>query len=281
MDTRLPEYLLKIQEEHSITKAAEKLFVTQSALNQQLQKLERELGTPLSVRTRSDWQPTQAGHVYLQAAREILNIKKDAYNQIADIRETADRTITIGLTPERGVNMFSTVYPEFHHHFPQIQLEPLECNVLTMQNLFSRGVLDLGLLTLAPWQRDDNTYLPLAEEEFFLAVPASHPLFASGSHTPEDAPTIGLEAFAESPFILIFRRSTMYQLVEDLFRDAGFSPNILFTTSSNISQYRMVLADIGCAILPQPYAVPDDRAAFFRFHGTPRWEISMCHLKGA
>mgnify|MGYP003223607793 CR=1 FL=1 len=46
MDTRLIEHILKIAEEKSITKAAEKLFLTQSALNQQLLHLEHELGTP-------------------------------------------------------------------------------------------------------------------------------------------------------------------------------------------------------------------------------------------
>lgn len=45
MDTRQIEYILQIAEENNITKAAEKLFITQSALNQQLLKLERELGT--------------------------------------------------------------------------------------------------------------------------------------------------------------------------------------------------------------------------------------------
>ena len=44
MDLKQIEYIVKIDDEHSITRAAEKLFVTQSALNQQLQKLEKELG---------------------------------------------------------------------------------------------------------------------------------------------------------------------------------------------------------------------------------------------
>ena len=53
MELRQMEYILMIQEEKSITRAAERLFLTQSALNQQLQKLEEELGTPLFIRTRS------------------------------------------------------------------------------------------------------------------------------------------------------------------------------------------------------------------------------------
>ncbi len=59
MDTKQIEYILKIAEENNITKAADKLYITQSALNQQLLKLEKELGTPLFHRSRTNWRPTE------------------------------------------------------------------------------------------------------------------------------------------------------------------------------------------------------------------------------
>lgn len=281
MDTKLIESMIRISEERSITKAAETLFITQSALNQQLQKLEQELGVPLFIRTRSDWHPTPAGEVYLKAARQVINIKKDAYSTIQDIKDTDNRQISLGLIPERGVDMFTTVYPEFHKKFPHIQIEPIECNVLTMQNLISRGEMDLGLITLTEDQKDGNTYLHMTNEEIFLAVPSSHPLAHLGSKHPETASEISLTRFSQDPFILIFRRSTMYRLVEGLFREIGVNPNILFTTSSNISQYRMVLANVGCAILPHIYAIPDENIRFFRIQGRPHWEVTLCHRKDA
>ncbi len=189
------EYIIQISEERSITKAAEKLFITQSALNQQLQKLEKELGLPLFVRTRSDWHLTPAGEIYINTARQILNLKKDAYSQIQDLKESGNRRISLGLIPERGVNMFTAIYPEFHRKFPDIRIEPVECNVRTMQNLITRNELDLGLITLVESQKDDNTYLSMAEEEIFLAVPASHPLACLGSTQAEDAPEVSLSRF--------------------------------------------------------------------------------------
>lgn len=54
MDTKQIEYILKIAEEHNITRAAEKLHLTQPALNQQLLRLERELGLQLFYRSRSN-----------------------------------------------------------------------------------------------------------------------------------------------------------------------------------------------------------------------------------
>ena len=99
MDLKQIEYILKIAEEQNITHAAEKLFITQSALNQQLLKLEKELGTPLFYRSRTDWHPTPAGEIYLNAAKDILLIKKNAYNQIHDLCEAQKGHITLGFTP--------------------------------------------------------------------------------------------------------------------------------------------------------------------------------------
>ena len=84
MDLKQIEYILKIAEENNITHAAEKLFITQPALNQQLLKLEKELGTPLFHRSRSNWRLTEAGEIYVKNAKQILQIKKNTYEQIRD-----------------------------------------------------------------------------------------------------------------------------------------------------------------------------------------------------
>lgn len=55
METRLIEYILTISKEKSIFGAANALYITQSALNQQLLKLEKELGAALFIRTRNHW----------------------------------------------------------------------------------------------------------------------------------------------------------------------------------------------------------------------------------
>lgn len=65
MDTRIAEYMIAIQEERSLTKAASRLFITQSALNQQLKKLEQELGAPLFQRGKQGLTLTDAGKIYI------------------------------------------------------------------------------------------------------------------------------------------------------------------------------------------------------------------------
>lgn len=281
MDLHLLENIVCIADERSITRAAEKRFVTQSALNQQLQKLEEELGTPLFIRTRSNWQPTPAGAVYLEAARQMLRLKKDAYAQIADYAERSSRRLTVGLIPERGVDMFTAIYPAFHAAFPQMQVEPVECRVTAMQRMIAAGQLDLGLATLTEDQQDGNIYHPMAEEEILLAVPAGHPLAKRGAADPVKAPKTSLEAFSQEPFVRIYQQSTLYALTEGLFAQAGFSPRVLFSTASNLSKYRIVSLGLGCALLPAVYAMRDGSVVYFRLPSRPKWQITMCSRRDA
>lgn len=280
MDLHGLENIVCIADERSITRAAEKRFVTQSALNQQLQKLEEELGTPLFIRARGNWQPTQAGEAYLSAARQMLLLRKEAYKRIADCAEQSRRRLTVGLIPERGVEMFTAVYPFFHRRYPEIRVEPVECHVTAMQRMITSGQIDLGLATLTQDQRDDNAYHLMAQEEIVLAVPADNPLAQGGNRDFRAAPDVELSRFGEQPFVRIYQRSTLFALTEQLFRQAGFAPSVLFSTASNLSKFRIVELGLGCALLPAVYAVPAQNVVYFRLPGHPAWQITLCSRKG-
>ena len=79
MDTRHLTYILAIAQKKNMTKAAEELFVSQSSLSQYLTKLEQEIGTPLFFRTRGELTLTPAGALYVEAAKQVIRIKKQLY----------------------------------------------------------------------------------------------------------------------------------------------------------------------------------------------------------
>lgn len=79
MELRQLEYIIAIADQGNISKAAEALFITQSGLNQQLIKLEQELGIQLFYRDKHHLQMTAAGKVYVENAREIINIYSKLY----------------------------------------------------------------------------------------------------------------------------------------------------------------------------------------------------------
>ena len=129
MDVKQMTYILTIAQEGGISKAAAKLFITQSALDQQLLKLEHELGTRLFFRSRSSFALTEAGRVYADYARRMLELKNEAYRIIHDIADRRRGTLSLAFAPERGMEMFMAVYPRFYQSYPEVTVTPREISV--------------------------------------------------------------------------------------------------------------------------------------------------------
>ena len=88
MDLKQLEYIVAIADYGNISRAAEALYISQSGLNQQLIKLEKQLGIQLFYRNKHYLRMTQAGEVYVKNAREILHIRKNTYAELDDLKGT-------------------------------------------------------------------------------------------------------------------------------------------------------------------------------------------------
>lgn len=282
MDLKQLEYMVKIDEESNITRAAEKLFITQSALNQQLLKLEKELGTPLFYRSRTDWRPTPSGEIYLATAREMLNMKKETYNRIHDLSQQKKGTLSVGFTPGRGIEMFSQVYPEFHRTHYHVQVKPLERSVKEQQVLISSGDLDIGFLTYDETFRPANFCSAISTEELFLAIPRFHPYAANAAPKGESFSIGNLYELREEPFVLMYKNSTISTMVENIFHSAGFKPHVLFETSNFNTIVKMIQSGQCCGILPYHYIRNNlDTLTCFALPTHPTWNIGVSYRKDA
>ena len=283
MDLKQIEYIVKIDDEHSITRAAEKLFVTQSAVNQQLLRLEKELGAPLFHRSKVDMRPTEIGQVYLDNAREILRIKQRTYNLINDMTDAKKGRLSIGFTPGRGSEMFTHVYPSFHQAYPNVIVEPHELSVHRQQQMISQGNLDIGFQTLSERQRTDSEYIKLGEEEIFLLVPSIHPAaeqLAATQTASAPFPIANLTLFQYEPFVLMYKESTIRAITDEIFRKSGFTPNVLFETASNNTVLSMIEANLCCGVVPEYYVrrLPKGISCF-AFPTHPSWDIVANYRK--
>ncbi len=300
MDTKQIEYIIKIADERNITKAAEKLFITQSALSQQLLKLERELNTPLFVRNKAEWQPTPEGEIYLKNAREMLRIKQRTYTTISDMVNSKTGYLTVGLTPGRGPDMFTHVYPLFHDKYPEVTVTPMELSVRRQQAMIRRGELDIGFMTLCNSQKTGDAYLDLFREELFLAVPdiCAQALNLPEATAEDEYPVLSVDAVRYEPFVLMYRQSTVREMIDQIFREAGFSPSVLFETSSNATVLSMIESRLCCGIIPAHYVskkstgypqaglaqdpMPKKEGMrFFRMPSHPTWQITVSYQKNA
>lgn len=282
MDTRQIEYILKIAEENNITHAAAKLFITQSALNQQLIKLENEIGTPLFHRSRSNWHLTEAGEIYIKNAREMMRLKRETYQTIHDLSDGKCGHLSVGFTAGRGINMFTEVYATFHRAYPNVIIEPAEGIVRNLQKRVSQGDLDIAFLTLMEKDKTEDIYEPIYEEEIYLVIPSGHPFANIRPQKGERFATLDIRTLQYEPFVLMDRHSTMSTLLDKIFSDAGFSPQVLFETGNNHTILSMIKASMCCGLLPYYYVKDLDPAHYASFHlpSRPSWEFCASYKKG-
>lgn len=280
MDTKQIEYIIKIAEENNITKAAEKLFITQSALNQQLLKLEKELGTPLFHRSRTNWRMTEAGEIYVEGAKEVLRLKNSTYNRIYDLTDAKKGALSIGLTPGRGLRLFTAIYPELHRNFPNLTITPIEMRVRRQQEAIARGELDIGFMTLHERDRTTDTYVTLGKEELVLIIPSGHPAASKAAPPGEPLAEMDIRDLQYEPFVLMDKSSTLRSMCDQVFSDAGFPPNILFETNNTAGIAAMVESTLCCGIIPQYYVKhASSKLVCFSLPSHPTWEIAISYPK--
>lgn len=282
MELRQLEYVIAISDHGSISKAAESLFITQSGLNQYLIKLEQELGIQLFYRDKHHLQMTSAGKVYVENAREIIKIKKNTYNILSDMKNNTIGEITLGLTLEHGIDLFTFVFPKFNQRFPGINFHLQERYVAQQHSLITTGKLDFGLVMLGEDEKINLEYIPLYQEDMVLGIPLSHPLACQGSSLTKPLPFMDLKLLQNETFALMFPNSTMRNIIDPAFAAAGFKPNILIETGMNHALIKLVTTGLCCTILPHSRALcsPDrHEVSWFKLSPPLRWTAYIAYRK--
>lgn len=211
MNFKILEYIVAIAETGSVTKAAERLFISQSGLNQQLIKLEAELGTPLFHRSKKEMRPTHAGRIYIENARRILKMAQNCVSQINDLSENPRGTISFGLPYEHGADLFISIAKAFSHAFPNVAITLTEQNVREMENNVQTDRLDLAFVMVK--DKPSSRYFDcvhLCTERLVLGIPRKHPMAQYAAPTGKPLNTMDLKHFKNDPFAFMFSGSTMH-----------------------------------------------------------------------
>ena len=261
MDLKQLEYIVTIAEKGSISKAAEALFISQSGLNQSLIKLEKELGIQLFDRNKHFLRPTQAGKIYIKNAVEILKIQRNTYAMLDDLKKNMSGEIVLGLTHEHGIDIFTSIFPQFNRRYPGISFTLIERIVAEQHQLLLDGNLDFGIVMLQESEKINLRYINLYREQLILGIPQNHPMASFAA--PPDAPLACLD-------------------LDPCFDEAGFRPSIVIETAMNHALVQMVASGFCCTIMPEsrarisPYY---SRCAWFTLTSHPHWDVSIACRK--
>lgn len=280
MNLSLEEYMVAINDYGNITEAATHLFITPSALNQQLLKLEARLGLPLFIRNRHRLEPTPAGRIYLEGARQILAIRQQTYSSLSDLAGDYSGEYRVGFFPGGGADAFTYSYAEFHKKYPNIILLCREMMVGQQLEKVQTGELDLAILVLdAPPSTDDN-YILLSQANQLLGMPISHPLSHLAAPPGEPLNTIDLSLLRDTPFAMMSRNSSVYNRVTSLFRQAGYLPKNIMESAKDSARCKMAAQQICCTVVQENYATDHQRLVWFYLPTHPRLSYYAVYRKG-
>src|SRR4051794_21077117 len=122
MDLRQLTYLVALADELHFTRAAERAHIAQPALSQQIQRLEREVGLPLVIRTTRRVELTEAGELLVARARRIIGEVEAARAALADLAGVRAGRLVIGAMQSLGPLDLSALLSAFHRHHPGVDL---------------------------------------------------------------------------------------------------------------------------------------------------------------
>lgn len=175
MELRHMRYFVAVAEELSFTRAAQRLHTSQPSLSEQVRKLEAEIGAPLLQRTRRAVALTEAGTVFLEEARRVLQQADQALARTRAVAHRARDTLTIGFVPSAEVWVFPTVLAALRLRFPETQMVLRSLTSGQLEQALERGEVDVAFLRPPP-----HGHLPHGEvvlvEPVRLFLRADHPL---------------------------------------------------------------------------------------------------------
>ncbi|MBQ8092837.1 MAG: LysR family transcriptional regulator [Clostridia bacterium] len=127
MNTKVLEYIVAIADEKSITRAAERFYLSHPALSRHLKNIETEMGTPLFTRTSTGMQLTPAGLIFINDARAILNLEQKMNHSLADMRRQQRHLIPVMVDSVFYNLTVSTVLPHFSEKHPDFTVDITKC----------------------------------------------------------------------------------------------------------------------------------------------------------
>ena len=145
MNTKQFQYVLTLAHEGSFSKAADLLNITQPSLSQYVKKIEKEIGTELFTRTNGDVRITDAGRIYIEASRRILDIEHQMENAFNDIAECKTGSLIIGTSPFRSASMMPVVAGKFKELHQNMYLVIREKTTAELLDGMEKGEFDLAI----------------------------------------------------------------------------------------------------------------------------------------
>ena len=231
---KTPEYFLTVASERSISRAAEKLFISQPYLSQHISRLEEQFGVKLFDRRKTPLELTEAGKIY----RNYLESSNYLYQKMcADLDMlSSDRNheLHIGIGTWRGSLLAPAIFPAFLDKHPNVRVNLHEHPISELTSLLRSEAIDFAVMnTAVNSMSTDISIEVIAHERIFLVLKRSLPAAEALLRLPKAEVGSNLHLLADTHLIALDRNLTVGSHVDNfLARNYINFPHRLNTTNN-------------------------------------------------
>ena len=209
--------------------ASERLYIGQSSLSKHIKTLERELGASLFTRTSRKVELTEFGELMLPYAQSLARMQYEYESAAFSYLHADNEPLSIATIPVIAHYNITDVLIRFRQDFPNVKVNIREGDTLVIREMLFDRKCSIAIYRDSPAYLEHNPdkearlmKVPYCADPLVAVLPSSHPLAA------EDH--IELKMLRDEPFALIHEETMPYMLCIRVCREAGFTPNVIFTS---------------------------------------------------
>ena len=242
-----------VAEELNITRAAERLYISQQSLSNHISNMERELDVKLFTRSPK-LALTYAGNLLVDTASQILELNNQYLAKVGDINRHYLGVLRVGVSHTCGLALLPKILPRFREEFPLVDFSLFEGNSNQLEDELNHGRIDL-MICFEPIMMDGVTTIPLTTQRLVMVVPKAFTDQRFGDRAEsirtQFAQEEDISAFEDLPFILIKKGNRTRSIVDQYFNRHNFSPKLILETENTVTTLVMAQSGIGITICPE------------------------------
>ena len=246
LDLKRLRVLREVAERGSFSAAADTLYVSQSAISQQVSALEAELGMPLLVRLRSGPVLTGAGKLLVSHADAAICRLEQAERELGELNGLGTGELRLISFSSASATVVAAAARRFSGLHPEVRLSLAEGEPEEAIERLKRGDFDLALafdFELYPFGADrDIVRTHLLDEHMHVALPPDHPL--------ADRRSVRLEELSEEHWLCGSGETSCRQLTLRSCENAGFTPDVAYESNDYTVMLALIAAGMGVTLVP-------------------------------
>jgi len=223
MNVQHIRYFIAACQYKNISRAAEKINVSQSSISAAIKKLEKRYGVPLIKRQKIGFELTEEGEVFCALVEKLSEHIEQVENIMTDMTNK-HHTIRLGIPPMAGSILLPTVLSRFSSAYPEINTSYVEDGGNALFRQIKENVLDIILVpeNIAQITNDYNC-VTIAKYEDVCCVSKEHPLAKNK--------TISVDELSKYPMVVFSEKFYHHDSIMDLFEEENKKPNICYRTT--------------------------------------------------